>query len=122
MRAMVASGTDEGYCPLNSASVIALVVDTTRTRIGLALSTGIVAVDFTVIPLRSWVYVPDYGKGLAGDTGGGVKGKFVDLGFSEGEYQSWHWWSDVYLLWPPPPTYQIRWVLPDWPKYPDRRR
>ena len=93
-----------------------------RTRIGLPLSTGIVAVDPTVIPLRSWVYVPDYGKGLAGDTGGGVKGKFVDLGFSEGEYQSWHWWSDVYLLWPPPPTYQIRWVLPDWPKYPDRRR
>ena len=93
-----------------------------RTRIGLPLSTGIVAVDPTVIPLRSWLYVPGYGKGLAGDTGGGVKGKFVDLGYSEGEYRSWHWWSDVYLLWPPPPTYQIRWVLPDWPRYPDRRR
>lgn len=93
-----------------------------RTRIGLPLRTGIVAVDPTLIPLRSWLYVPGYGKGLAGDTGGGVKGKFVDLGFSEGEYQAWHWWSDVYLLWPPPPTYQIRWVLPDWPKYPDRRR
>jgi uncharacterized protein YabE (DUF348 family)/3D (Asp-Asp-Asp) domain-containing protein len=93
-----------------------------RTRIGLPLRTGIVAVDPTLIPLRSWLYVPGYGKGLAGDTGGAVKGKFVDLGFSEGEYESWHWWSDVYLLWPPPPTYQIRWVLPDWPKYPDRRR
>ena len=93
-----------------------------RTRIGLPLRTGIVAVDPTLIPLRSWLYVPGYGKGLAGDTGGAVKGKFVDLGFSEGEYESWHWWSEVYLLWPPPPTYQIRWVLPDWPKYPDRRR
>ncbi len=93
-----------------------------RTRIGLPLQTGIVAVDPTVIPLRSWLYVPGYGKAIAGDTGGGVKGKFVDLGYSEGEYKSWHWWTDVYLLWPPPPTYQIRWVLPDWPKYPDRKR
>lgn len=93
-----------------------------RTRIGLTLRTGIVAVDPTVVPLRSWVYVPGYGKGIAGDTGGGVKGKFIDLGYSEGEYQSWHWWTDVYLLWPPPPAHQIRWLLPDWPKYPDRRR
>ena len=93
-----------------------------RTRIGLPLRTGIVAVDPTVVPLRSWVYVPGYGKGLAGDTGGGVIGKFIDLGYSAGEYQSWHWWTDVYLLWPPPPKYQIRWLLPDWPRYPDRRR
>lgn len=106
----------------SSAGVPASSPSYGRTRIGLPLSTGIVAVDPTVIPLRSWLYVPGYGKGLAGDTGGGVKGKFVDLGYSEGEYRSWHWWSDVYLLWPPPPTYQIRWVLPDWPKYPDRRR
>lgn len=93
-----------------------------RTRIGLMLKTGIVAVDPTVVPLRSWVYVPGYGKGLAGDTGGGIKGKFIDLGYSEGEYKSWHWWTDVYLLWPPPPSHQIRWLLPDWPRYPDRRR
>ncbi len=93
-----------------------------RTRIGLMLKTGIVAVDPTVVPLRSWVYVPGYGKGIAGDTGGGIKGKFIDLGYSEGEYKSWHWWTDVYLLWPPPPAHQIRWLLPDWPRYPDRRR
>lgn len=93
-----------------------------RTRIGLTLRTGIVAVDPTVVALRSWVYVPGYGKGLAGDTGGGIIGKFIDLGYSEGEYRSWHWWTDVYLLWPPPPAYQIRWMLPDWPRYPDLRR
>jgi len=33
-----------------------------------------------------------------------------------------NWWSDVYLLTPVPPASQIRWILPDWPKYPDRRR
>lgn len=93
-----------------------------RTRIGLTLRTGIVAVDPTVVPLRSWVYVPGYGKGLAGDTGGGIIGKFIDLGYSAGEYKSWHWWTDVYLLWPPPPAHQIRWMLPDWPRYPDLRR
>jgi uncharacterized protein YabE (DUF348 family) len=92
------------------------------TRLGWYLRKGIVAVDPTVIPLKSWIYVPGYGKARAGDTGGGVKGKFVDLGFGDDDYQSWHWWTDVYLLTPVPPSHQIRWVLPDWPRYPDRRR
>lgn len=92
------------------------------TALGWKLVTGIVAVDPSVIPLKSWLYVPGYGKARAGDTGGGIKGKFVDLGYSKGEYKSWHWWTDVYLLTPVPPTNQIRWVLPDWPKYPDTRR
>ena len=51
-----------------------------------------------------------------------MKGKLVDLCFDVGRYQSWHWWTDVYLLTPVPPASQIRWLLPDWPKYPDRRR
>jgi hypothetical protein len=68
------------------------------------------------------MYVPGYGLARAGDTGGGVKGKFVDLGFSDDDYESWHWWTDIYLLIPVPSRARIRWVLPDWPRYPDRRR
>jgi uncharacterized protein YabE (DUF348 family) len=92
------------------------------TRLGWKLQKGIVAVDPTVIPLRTTMYVPGYGLARAGDTGGAVLGKFVDLGFSDNDYQSWHWWTDIYLLAPVPPASQIRWVLPNWPRYPDRRR
>jgi uncharacterized protein YabE (DUF348 family)/3D (Asp-Asp-Asp) domain-containing protein len=92
------------------------------TRLGIKATKGVVAVDPTVIPLRTRIYVPGYGRAIAADTGGGVKGKLVDLCFDVGAYQSWHWWTDIYLLTPVPPRGQIRWLLPDWPKYPDRRR
>jgi uncharacterized protein YabE (DUF348 family) len=92
------------------------------TRLGQKLRKGIVAVDPSVIPLKSWMYVPGYGVARAGDTGGGVKGKFVDLGFSDNDYESWHWWTDIYLLMPVPPARDIRWVLPNWPRFPDRGR
>lgn len=92
------------------------------TRLGWKLKKGIVAVDPTVIPLRTRMYVPGYGLAVAGDTGGGVKGKLIDLGFEDTNYESWHWWTDIYLLTPVPPASQIRWVLPDWPRFPDRRR
>jgi hypothetical protein len=75
-----------------------------------------------VIPLKTKMYVPGYGHAIAGDTGGGVKGKFVDLGYDEGKYQSWHWWTDIYLLTPVPPEHKILWILPDLPKFPDRKR
>lgn len=94
-----------------------------RTRIGLTLVKGIVAVDPKVIPLRSYVYVPNYGKAIAGDTGGGVKSKWIDLGYSDWDYISWHWWTDVYVLDPPPPVDKIMWVLPNYPPpgFPYRR-
>ncbi len=92
------------------------------TRLGWWLTKGIVAVDPDVIPLKTKMYVPGYGHAIAGDTGGGVKGKFVDLGYDEGKYQSWHWWTDIYLLTPVPPRSKILWILPDLPKFPDRKR
>jgi uncharacterized protein YabE (DUF348 family) len=92
------------------------------TRLGWWLTKGIVAVDPDVIPLKTKMYVPGYGHAIAGDTGGGVKGKFVDLGYDEGKYQSWHWWTDIYLLTPVPPQKKILWILPDLPRFPDRKR
>jgi len=93
-----------------------------RTRLGMELRKGIVAVDPAVVNMQQKLYVPDYGSAIAGDIGGGVKGKHIDLGYSDGDYRSWHWWTDVYLLWPPPPSYTIHYVLPNWPQYPDRKR
>jgi len=93
-----------------------------RTRIGLPLDKGLVAVDPSIIPMRSQMYIPGYGIGLAADTGGGVNGRFIDLGYNDANYQPWHWWTDIYLLWPPPPAYTIPYLLPNYPRFPDRRR
>jgi len=41
---------------------------------------GIVAVDPKVIPLKTRLFIPDYGYSYAGDTGGLIKGKRIDLG------------------------------------------
>ena len=86
------------------------------TRLGWEMRGGIVAVDPQVINLETGMYVPGYGIGVAGDTGGKVRGRHVDLGYEENELKLWYKWVDVYLLAPPPPANQIRWVLPSWPR------
>jgi uncharacterized protein YabE (DUF348 family) len=88
------------------------------TRIGLPARKGLVGVDPTVIPLRTRLYVPGYGLAMAADTGSGLFGKWLDLGYSDDDFELWHWWIDVYLLDPPPAS--VRWVLPNWPQFPDR--
>ena len=89
------------------------------TRIGWKARTGIVAVDPSVINLRDNVYVPGYGLGVAADTGGKIKGRWIDLCYDEDNYVSWKRWVDVYVLEPVPPADQINWVLPT---YPSERR
>ena len=86
------------------------------TRLGWEMRGGIVAVDPRVINLRTELYVPGYGVGVAADTGGQIRGRHVDLGYEEDELKWWYKWVDVYLLAPAPPTDQIRWVLPSWPR------
>jgi 3D (Asp-Asp-Asp) domain-containing protein len=89
------------------------------TRIGLKAGRGIVAVDPRVINLRSTVYVPGYGLGFAGDTGGRIKGRHIDLGYPEGSPDLWYRWVDVYVLTPVPPVSQINWTLLDYPNEKD---
>ncbi|MFQ5578489.1 MAG: ubiquitin-like domain-containing protein [Anaerolineae bacterium] len=86
------------------------------TRTGLQAGYGVVAVDPGVVALRSQVYVPGYGQAIAGDTGGAILGKHIDLGFDEDSPPLWYKWVDVYLLTPAPPWHEIRYVLPQWPQ------
>jgi uncharacterized protein YabE (DUF348 family) len=86
-----------------------------RTRLGLEAGRGIVAVDPRVVNLGTNVYVPGYGEAMAGDTGGRIKGKRVDLGFAEDAIEDWYRWVDVYLLTPVPPKSQLTVVLADYP-------
>ena len=51
------------------------------TCTGRRLRHGIIAVDPTVIPLGTRVYIPGYGEAVAEDTGGAIKGDRIDLAF-----------------------------------------
>jgi resuscitation-promoting factor RpfB len=82
------------------------------TASGLRAGTGIVAVDRSVVPFRSWVYVPGYGPGFVGDTGGGVRGRWIDLGYGEDDYRGWSGYVDVYYLAPAPEPNKINYLLP----------
>jgi 3D (Asp-Asp-Asp) domain-containing protein len=50
-----------------------------RTAIGMVAQRGIIAVDPSVIPLGTKLFIDGYGYGVAGDTGGAIQGLRVDL-------------------------------------------
>jgi len=50
-----------------------------RTATGMPVGRGVVAVDPSVIPLGSRLYIPGYGNGVAADVGGGIRGNIIDL-------------------------------------------
>ncbi len=81
------------------------------TRSGEVLVKGLVAVDPSVIPLGTQLYIEGYGFAKASDTGGGIKGKWVDLGYEDHDWVSWRAYVDVYILTPVPPADQIIWVI-----------
>ena len=53
-----------------------------NTATGVPTSHGVIAVDPSVIPLGTKMYVPGYGEGVAADTGSAVIGRMIDLWFS----------------------------------------
>lgn len=69
------------------------------TAIGMRAGKGVIAVDPSTIPLRTKVYIPEYGQAVAGDTGGVIKGKIIDLGFDDAKTAGWKaHFIDIYLL------------------------
>lgn len=86
------------------------------TRLGWQARQGVIAVDPTVIRLRTKMYVPGYGFGTAADTGGAIKGRRIDLCYDEQNLKLWYRWVDVYLLEPVPPPNEIPYILPDYPQ------
>ena len=70
-----------------------------RTATGVLVTYGIVAVDPTVIPLGTRMFIPGYGYAVAADTGGAVKGYIIDLGYPDGVAVDWRSrWLDIYIL------------------------
>jgi uncharacterized protein YabE (DUF348 family) len=80
------------------------------TATGVPLAKGVAAIDPRYIAYGTRMYVPGYGNALAADTGGGIKGRMIDLGYLDEDYVSWHQWVTVYFLWPPPEN--IAWIIP----------
>ncbi|WP_114795985.1 3D domain-containing protein [Gaiella occulta] len=50
-----------------------------RTASGIPVGIGVIAVDPTVIPLGTRVFVPGYGPAVAADVGTAIKGAIIDL-------------------------------------------
>jgi 3D (Asp-Asp-Asp) domain-containing protein len=61
-----------------------------RTATGTWPSRGTIAVDPTIIPLGTRLFVEGYGEGIAEDTGGAIKGEILDL-YMESESECWDW-------------------------------
>lgn len=60
-----------------------------RTATGMPVGQGVVAVDPSVIPLGTRMYVPGYGDGVAADVGGGIKGNTIDLWMTPSQCAAW---------------------------------
>ena len=82
------------------------------TASGRPLEKGLVAIDRSLIPFGTRMYVPGYGFALAADTGSGVKGRWIDLGYEDDNWKSWAQYVTVYFLTPVPPADNITWILP----------
>ena len=50
-----------------------------KTASGLPVRKGVVAVDPDLIPLGTRLFVPGYGRAVAADVGGAIKGRIIDL-------------------------------------------
>jgi 3D (Asp-Asp-Asp) domain-containing protein len=69
------------------------------TSTGTGVYKGIVAVDPAVIPLGTRMYIPGYGYGTAADTGGGIRGNFIDLGYGADDPKDWRTrWVDICIF------------------------
>lgn len=76
--------TATAYTPWDPGCGGINVIDRKLTSYRIPEGWGIVAVDPTVIPLGTKLYVPGYGYAVAADTGGAIKGNRIDVCFWTG--------------------------------------
>ena len=84
----------------------------TGTASGMKVAKGVVAVTSNWYNKFSGqsVYVPDYGKGVIADVGGGIPGRrWIDLGYSDDDFVGWSRETTLYFLTPVPAD--MVWVL-----------
>jgi uncharacterized protein YabE (DUF348 family) len=79
------------------------------TSTGKVLKKGIIAVNPRYIPYGTILYVPGYGYGEAADTGN-LPARWVDLGYTDEDFEGWHQNITLYFIWPPPTN--IVWIIP----------
>lgn len=106
-RAVNVYATSYSPCRLGTGSC------NTRTASGAELAKGIVAVRLSWYRYMkgAGVYIPGYGTGIIADVGGGIPGKYwIDLGFTDADFQPWHQNTTIYFLTPVPAN--ILYVLP----------
>jgi 3D (Asp-Asp-Asp) domain-containing protein len=60
-----------------------------HTATGMPVGQGVVAVDPSVIPLGTRMYVPGYGNGVAADVGSGIQGATIDLWMTPTQCAAW---------------------------------
>jgi uncharacterized protein YabE (DUF348 family) len=82
------------------------------TASGKPLTKGLVAIDRSLIPFGTILYVPGYGFAEAADTGSGVRGRWIDLGYDDDNYVPWSGYVTVYFLTPVPSPESIVWIFP----------
>ncbi len=69
------------------------------TATGTTVQKGTVAVDPSVIPLGTRMYIPGYGYGVAEDTGSAIIGNIIDLGYGPGDVMDWRsGWAEICIL------------------------
>ena len=77
------SGNDFGYSSVMSMEASAyLPTDgngSCMTATGIPATYGVAAVDPSIIPLGTRLYIPGYGEAIAADTGGAIRGYMIDL-------------------------------------------
>lgn len=75
------------------------------TSSGLPVARGVIGVtkEWYKIMAGQKVYVPGYGVAVIGDIGGGIEGKnWIDLAFTDDDFEAWHQDVTMYFLMPVP--------------------
>ncbi len=82
--------TATAYTPWDAGCGGLPVIEQKLSQYGVPAGWGIVAVDPSVIPLGSTLYVPGYGYAYAADTGGAIKGATIDVCYWSGGTSAAH--------------------------------